>query len=635
MVKEPSISEKEKALSFVRQFHTDSESDYAEYKTNHLKYYKAYHSYRNASKYKTRANLFIPYVFAFIENAQAQAMEEYINAPIDGDIVTLHAEEGSSDEKAYLKTKIINKQLRQMDFVRKLLDANKQGLITGSTAGKVYINDKIRYIIDSGGWTLDPAFLLPQNLLNPKKWNKENVWKETPPRERKIIDNFPTFDPQDVLDMRVQAASPDYDIQSNAVEFCKWMPLGYLESHPEIYFDVDKAGEEEYKPSEEENRGTSTPQGKREMVFLQEWWGEYEYAEGERRQWLIVVANDSVVVRYERNPFWHQMIPAVWSVDTPVPFSLYGKGEVEPIFNLQMQLNDLVNHSMDAVNLLVHPMYKMLTTSGLTNTEIMAEAGKVITLNRMEEMESFVRQDISRGIMYMMGDLKQNMQFTLSASEPVMGMSPVRQEAATTIIALQRAAGRRYAIKSWLLARYLVAQTVYHLIWLNRQFFRKPYPFSYTAKNGEKRETIIEPSIWDGEDEVSVNVDPLRLNEEVLRQQLINFYMFLEKNQVMGINKTEFLKKILRTFSEVRNLDKIVQPVKVTPELIREVATFLSKSGMGEVVLNPELAEGGGSVPGGGFNPRQAPRATTSGGVLKGVQQLGNQNIVGSSLRGR
>lgn len=637
-------SEDSEVKAAIDKHHNAAEESFSPERDNILKYWRCYNSYRNPELYRTQSNLFIPLVYSFIQNAMAQALQETLTAPLDYDYITLRADYGSSEYKAFLKTKVLNRQMRRMKYPRRAMEFSLQGMVAGSSCAKMFVDDTPKYVFTSGGWKLNPSFLQsPFEFV--AQGAKEDMWIEEPPKEKKIFDDFPAMDVQDILEVRVQACPPNWDLQSNAVEFCKWLPLSYVKEHSDIYHNTDKIEGKAYTPSgEDKNTGVPPPEGSRaDQVFIRELWHSKKISEREWRPWLSVDAN-GIPIRSERNPFWHQSVPGIWGVPTLRPFSLYGESEVKPVFGMQMYFNDIINNAVDNINLQANQMYTLLTSAGLNISEIMAEPGKVITLNKDGELKPLIHPNISRDVPWITGMLQSLMQFTLSANNAIMGASANRQEAATTIVNMMRQAGIRYAMKSYLLVRAAMVEMIEHMIWLNRQYFRKPYVFTYRDENGQIVEEIIEPDLWEGTDEVIINLDPLRMNEEVVRGQLMNVFMFLERNKVLNVDKTEMLKQVLRSFSEFPNLYKIVKKGPMTLDQVMNVLSFLDQGGS-KVALSPQTQAqlgitGGpgpsntGAGPGGankgGFNPRTSPRATNPADVRKGMVQVGQANAGGS-----
>lgn len=75
--------------------------------------------------------------------------------------------------------------------------------------------------------------------------------------------------------------------------------------------------------------------------------GRIEICEQWFRDRLVVVANRKVVLRDERNPFGHGMLPFVAASAIPVPFSFVGKSLLELIADHQAALWGLMNQAMD------------------------------------------------------------------------------------------------------------------------------------------------------------------------------------------------------------------------------------------------------------------------------------------------
>lgn len=92
-----------------------------------------------------------------------------------------------------------------------------------------------------------------------------------------------------------------------------------------------------------------TKQGTADVELLEAYGG---YAEnGKLENKLFTIANRSVLIRDEANPFWHGRNPFIRAVFKPVLNELFGRGVPELVMGLQNELNDKRNQRLDNVNL--------------------------------------------------------------------------------------------------------------------------------------------------------------------------------------------------------------------------------------------------------------------------------------------
>lgn len=110
---------------------------------------------------------------------------------------------------------------------------------------------------------------------------------------------------------------------------------------------------------------------------------------------LIWLANRSVVLRDERDPFWHGMLPFGCLNDYQVPGELMGMGEAELTKVFQEEKSDLRNAALDNIHQSVAKMYLVDREAEIDEAELIARPGQIIHRNAgYTGVEEFAKRDV-------------------------------------------------------------------------------------------------------------------------------------------------------------------------------------------------------------------------------------------------
>jgi hypothetical protein len=121
------------------------------------------------------------------------------------------------------------------------------------------------------------------------------------------------------------------------------------------------------------------------VELLECWWDDR----------IVTIANRSIVIREDKNPYKHGKKPFVACVDQKVPHEFYGTGELEPIETLQYELNDRRNQRMDNVTLVLNRMWKVVNGMGVDEDELVSGAGGVVHMDNSGAVDVFPMQDVT------------------------------------------------------------------------------------------------------------------------------------------------------------------------------------------------------------------------------------------------
>jgi hypothetical protein len=96
---------------------------------------------------------------------------------------------------------------------------------------------------------------------------------------------------------------------------------------------------------------------------------------------IVVIANDSVLLKAEKNPYMMQDRPVICYQDDTVPNRLLGRGTVEKAYNSQMAIDAQVRTHLDSLALTTSPMMAMDATRLPRGAKFEVRPGKAILTN--------------------------------------------------------------------------------------------------------------------------------------------------------------------------------------------------------------------------------------------------------------
>ena len=96
---------------------------------------------------------------------------------------------------------------------------------------------------------------------------------------------------------------------------------------------------------------------------------------------IVVIANDSVLLKAEKNPYMMKDRPVICYQDDTVPNRLLGRGTIEKAYNSQMAIDAQVRTHLDSLALTTSPMMAMDATRLPRGAKFEVRPGKAILTN--------------------------------------------------------------------------------------------------------------------------------------------------------------------------------------------------------------------------------------------------------------
>jgi hypothetical protein len=211
-------------------------------------------------------------------------------------------------------------------------------------------------------------------------------------------------------------------------------------------------------------------------VTLLEYWGQYDIdGDGYLEECLITVAKDSqVLLRLDYAPFTGGFKPFLRYTPIPVPGKFHGLSPLSVMAGLQDALNDRINQVGDNISLVLNRMWKKNKWADIDDNQLVSTPGGIVDVNQMTDLEPLEMQDIVPSVFPEKAEYRQQIQKAMGTFDYAKGNAPGRQEAATTVIALQNVAEIRFKTMALYFERMVVRPLGNMLIKLNKQYMNGP-----------------------------------------------------------------------------------------------------------------------------------------------------------------
>lgn len=444
----------EQVVKYVMQ-EFDSFKDYRQknYDRKFIDYYKLYKSHRQDRVYSWQTNVFLPYIFSMIETVLPREIEYLYR----GDrLVKAFPRERNDEESAEIVDELIRYQVdTQIDnLFLEIVEHFKQSLIYGTSISKLT-------------WDVEK---------NKPRYDSLDIFDFYPQPYKKYIEEMDGC-------FQVYDRFVDYlfKLQSIGIGYKNIMPL-YKEMQ-------SNAGDEESKKAK--NDLTGKPQlyePKRKTALVYEYWGKvpvqysYDvdagYSSTKYEEMMCMVANKKHLIRLTPNPYKTSSTPEGFkpfliAKDQPDPNYFYGIGEVEPIKDIQHEMNELECQELDNIKLIMNRMWKVSNTAGVNFETLVSYPGGVVTVNDMAGVEPLEQREIPASGRAQREYLNSVLQAATGVGDYTRGMnSPGMSDTVGGITALVEEANMRFSLKIKILQMTTISKFAEYLFKLDKIFMK-------------------------------------------------------------------------------------------------------------------------------------------------------------------
>ncbi|RLI55084.1 MAG: hypothetical protein DRP09_11020 [Candidatus Thorarchaeota archaeon] len=524
------------AKEVVRKF-THSMTWREPFKQKWDRFYKMYRSHMTETAYPWQSKLWVPYSFSTVETLVPRMVS---NQPQ----IDILPREPNDIEYAKIQSQLIDFQWEKMGMNEMMPEVAKGMAMYGTSILKVYWDRQERK-------TMSKVLV---DELNPELGHIEEEVEEV------FADN-PAVENVDLIDFF-------WDPRGIDIESCRWVAhrMYRTQKHLEeqqkrgIYKNVKlvKGTGLSYEDDQKSMRrgvlGVAIPDdvtdpGKKEdLIELIEYW------EDDR---VVTVANRSIIIREEDNPYKHGKKPFVRIVDQAVQHEFLGIGELEPIESLQYELNDRRNQRMDNVTLALNRGWLVEEGSGVDEDELVSEPGFVVHAHDKDKVEQMTTPDVTASSYQEETLIKADIQQATGVSDFTRGVGSdaLANDTATGISLIQEAGNARFRlkIKNLEMGIQKIGQM---MVSLNEQFINDEQVIRIMGDAGAEWVTV-RPDDMRGNLDVKVAAgSTLPSNEAVNRKQTMEAFQIFAGDP--EINQTELKRMVLKTILPDGDTDKLL-----------------------------------------------------------------------------
>lgn len=124
----------------------------------------------------------------------------------------------------------------------------------------------------------------------------------------------------------------------------------------------------------------------KDSVELLSAYGDFEIDGKIYNDYLIVVANRDVLLRFEPNPYWGGR-PITWGTYDNLWFTPYGQGPIEPILGIYHLINTFTNQKADILNLIINGCFSYVDDGIIDPENLILRPGGFIEVGQMGNIQ--------------------------------------------------------------------------------------------------------------------------------------------------------------------------------------------------------------------------------------------------------
>lgn len=574
------LTDKEASTRF-RLAYEDSVNFLNPYYSKWARYDGYYRSYTKKKIYTTQANLFIPLSYATIEHMLPRVISSTMPNDDFVDIVPLNTEK--DQELADKWNVYLPWRFRKMDYALTSHDTVKSAMTYGLGIQKVVFENDVRKRM---AWEQRYVNIPFFNIQIPAGWKRKK--KEKTLYHGAMIH---WVDPWDFI----------WDTAASNMQNCTWAADRCIRSYPYLegqqklgnYKNLDQltkahmyTGSTRMSPDKKDLFGAygdayQVQRMDRGIVPQFELWEMYD-KEYETVCTFVTMngkPDKPVVIRNDDGlPYMDDELPYIRCVSNPLLGEFVGQGEIQPIEQLQLELNDKRSMRMDQVNLIINGMYKVRRDSDVDVDELYGIPGGVVFVDYMDDIERFQQGSVDQSAYMEENILKMDWEMTTALSEYRRGTrihaGDKGSETATEATLMAEAANARFVLKAKLYDREIVTRTAEKVLYREWQSTNQDFIVRTKDKFGEFGQPVSmsaeEFRDSDPEKFEFVAVGSLdQVSKSVKIAQLMKMYEIALKDPT-GWNITWIKEQMLREMG-YRNAKEILQPSKEQMAMINAI----------------------------------------------------------------
>ena len=589
------MSKENKQASDIMSKVGQSEQDSMRLRDKWIEYYKLYRNWRDQTGLSGRSNVGIPLAFEWIEVVRSRLFDIHFGKR---PYVRTKGREPNDDLGARVLEHYQNYQYEIADYRNLGYDLLTQTLIYGTGIAKVF-------------WKFEEQNKMVNEPIFPGFPEAGSV-----PKERKVTtyDNI-GFDLVDVFDFFV-------DPEATNIEDAEWVAhktrrtLSYLKEMEDrgIYKNIKEV--QQGMEEDQKEGGTETEVHKQERLNIEGHLADknnmlkpIEIIEYWTNEKVVTIANSTIVIRDQKNPYKHGRKPFIASKVISTPHEFYGIGLIEAGAPSAKVMESLLNNGLDNINFSTSPMIGIDSTR-IDDTELITRPGGFFhtTGDPRNALFPMVIPDVSTGIMKWFGLMNDIARRGTGVNDYLIGQNNPDTATEATIAANE--ASKRIGMHIKVFGMTLTGPLAKMVFDLSSQFITAPQVIRVTGMDDAFPYGIAEIS----PDLYNANVDFLWENED---REMNNMLAVQQLMQMLGIAQTHpilaqfvpiIFEKVLEKYDMHENAE-----LKQAAIFAKEMAPAYQALVLRQMQANVQSASAG---PGGGVG--NAPKVT--GGSASNVK---------------
>lgn len=560
----------------VKKEFSESENVLSEWKSKVVKYYELYNLVQSRKNYEGLANIFVPEILRAVETVTAKVYQMITGQP---DWFQYEGRDNNGDEgPAIALTQLVKYQMAENNFKARLMDAIRQMVISGIVFRKILWDyDSVKRMVpgqDEAGnpmpvpqmdtirdhWTIEPVNLLelhisdidtPYNDLQKARWIGEEFLVNKNFVKDKMRRGWFSKLHQSKLDD--QSASGGKSSRSQELVESKLRSSGFS--------NIPKKG----KYSIKERWGLLEAS----YVMSPEALEADQLEADDLVEAVVVIGNDSAILKLEVNPFWHKQKPYVACPYVPIEGQLPGMGAAQIGESLQEEINDTRNQTMDNKTLILACMWLKSRGSGISNDQLKIRPNGVIVTNDINGLVP-LRPPVVAGVGTNMESIaKDDLRQSVGAASNLQGIAQSGIGTATESNNVNREAMGRLLLSTELFCELLLKPILVFAEYLNYQFYDHIKVIKIVGPNGVKFRNLRPEEIAGQKNIVIKFAIDASENPAVMRQQMMNFLniMFNLPPQAIEFH-WKALDKTYGMFFHGHSLKELYQPPVMQEDLL-------------------------------------------------------------------
>lgn len=367
-------------LNLVRERRQHAMNRYLSYFRRVSRWYDLFRGLYSGRFAAYRNNVHIPMLFSVVQSDVARKVQTSFGG---WPIVEFSGYSHEDAWKARKNEVLVSAQMKDCDSFRKAVDFFLSADLYGTAIARV-------------GWRTD------QREESYRDVGIDNMGRRGMMTQKRTVTTFdgPDWEPVDILDFLIQPGKRRID-QAAWVIHRHYIDLDELEEQAKLgFYDMDAVKrlrgmgsmpstvESDYLQRVNIYRSYSEYDARRteryaKPVEIWEMWGRVpsEFSRDGQVHRVISVANGSVVLKNRPNPFWHGKLPFLAYSPTPDPHYFHAPGKMEVAEKMQYAANRFANQKLDALDLVIDPMWLVNSSMGMDTQNLFTRAGRTIKVD--------------------------------------------------------------------------------------------------------------------------------------------------------------------------------------------------------------------------------------------------------------